>query len=118
MKNLSFFFLLLFCASGLFAQIGIGTTGQDNDYSNGNTTNRWSEVWAANGTIQTSDIRLKKNIQPLTYGLKEVLRLQLVSYDWKDNSGKNKIGLIAQDVKKIITQVVIGDEEKENPGMN
>jgi hypothetical protein len=92
--------------------------GQDNTYSSGNSTNRWTAVWAANGTIQTSDIRLKKNIQPLAYGLKEVLKLQPVRYDWKDNSGRNKIGLIAQEVKKIIPEVVIGDESKENLGMN
>ena len=92
--------------------------GQDNVYTVGNTTNRWSAVWSANGTIQTSDIRLKTNIEPLTYGLKEVLQLRPVSYDWKDNSGKNKIGLIAQEVKKIVPQVVIGDETKENLGMN
>ena len=92
--------------------------GQDNVYTIGNTTNRWSAVWSANGTIQTSDIRLKTNIEPLTYGLKEVLQLRPVSYDWKDNSGKNKIGLIAQEVKKIVPQVVIGDETKENLGMN
>ena len=47
-----------------------------------------------------------------------MLNLQPVSYDWKDNSGKNKIGLIAQEVKKIIPQVVVGDEAKENLGMN
>jgi len=92
--------------------------GQDNVYTVGNTTNRWSAVWSANGTIQTSDIRLKKNIEPLSYGLKEVMKLQPVSYDWKDNSGQHKIGLIAQEVKKIIPQVVIGDETKENLGMN
>ena len=92
--------------------------GQDNTYTDGTASNRWSAVYATNGTIQTSDIRLKKNIQPLTYGLKEVLNLQPVSYDWKDNSGKNKIGLIAQDVRKIIPQVVVGDEAKENIGMN
>lgn len=92
--------------------------GQDNTYSAGNTTNRWTAVWATNGTIQTSDIRLKKNIHPLGYGLQEILRLQPVSYDWKDNSGSNKIGLIAQEVKKVIPQVVSGNEEKENLGMN
>jgi hypothetical protein len=92
--------------------------GQDNTYTDGTSTNRWSAVWSANGTIQTSDIRLKKNIEPLQYGLKDVLKLQPVTYDWKDNSGKNKIGLIAQEVKKIIPQVVVGDESKENLGMN
>ena len=92
--------------------------GQDNAYTLGNNSTRWSAVWSANGTIQTSDIRLKKNIEPLSYGLKEVLRLQPVSYDWKDNSGQHKIGLIAQEVKKIVPQVVSGDEQKENLGMN
>jgi Chaperone of endosialidase/Head domain of trimeric autotransporter adhesin len=92
--------------------------GQDNTYSSGNTTNRWTAVWAANGTIQTSDIRLKKNIHPLVYGLNEIMKLQPVSYDWKDNTGANKIGLIAQEVRKVIPQVVVGNEEKENLGMN
>lgn len=92
--------------------------GQDNTYSAGNTTNRWTAVWAVNGTIQTSDERLKKNIHPLAYGLNEVMQLKPVSYDWKDNSGTAKIGLLAQEVKKIIPQVVVGNEEKENLGMN
>lgn len=92
--------------------------GTDNTYTDGTSTNRWSAVWSANGTIQTSDIRLKKNIEPLAYGLKEVLQLRPVSYDWKNNSGSHKIGLIAQEVKKIVPQVVVGDAEKENLGMN
>ena len=92
--------------------------GQDNTYTLGNTSTRWSAVWSANGTIQTSDRRLKTNIQPLSYGLNEVLKLRPVTYDWKDRSGSNKIGLIAQEVKLVIPQVVIGNEEKENLGMN
>jgi hypothetical protein len=93
--------------------------GQDNTYSLGSTGNRWSVAWAANGTIQTSDARLKKNIHPLTYGLAEVMKLRPVGYNWIDVSNKgNKIGLLAQEVKKIIPEVVIGDETKENLGMN
>ncbi|MEP7258306.1 MAG: tail fiber domain-containing protein [Flavitalea sp.] len=92
--------------------------GQDIAYALGSTSKRWTEVWSANGTIQTSDIRLKKNIHPLALGLKEVMAMQPVSYDWKDNSGKDKIGLIAQEVRKLVPQVVSGNEEKENLGMN
>jgi hypothetical protein len=93
--------------------------GQDNTYSLGATGNRWSVAWAANGTIQTSDIRLKKNIHDLPYGLKEVMKLHPVSYNWIDSSSKaNKIGLIAQEVKNIIPEVVIGDAQKEKLGMN
>jgi hypothetical protein len=37
----------------------------DNTVTCGANGNRWSAVWAANGTIQTSDPSLKKDIQPL-----------------------------------------------------
>lgn len=90
----------------------------DNARTCGNSSRRWSTVYAANGTIQTSDIRMKKNIHDLPYGLAEVLRLKPVGYNWKDNSGGNKIGLIAQEVRKIIPEVVVGDEAKEKLGMN
>ena len=53
--------------------------GQDNAYSLGNSTNRWTAAWAVNGTIQTSDARLKKNIRPLRYGLNEIMQLRPVS---------------------------------------
>lgn len=38
---------------------GIPRPASDNTYSLGDSTNRWSSVWAANGTIQTSDARDK-----------------------------------------------------------
>ena len=90
----------------------------DNSRTCGNSSKRWSAVYAVNGTIQTSDLRLKKNIHELPYGLTEVLRLNPVAYNWKDNTGGNKIGLIAQEVRKVIPEVVLGDEAKENLGMN
>ena len=39
----------------------------------------------------------------------------IFSYNWIDEkSPENKIGLIAQEVKKIIPEVVTGNELKEN----
>ncbi len=85
----------------------------------GSSGARWYAVYSTNGTIQTSDRRLKTNIKSLNYGLKEVLAMEPVSYNWKDSSQpQNKVGLIAQDVKKLVPEVVIGDETKENLGMN
>ncbi len=93
--------------------------GADNTYSLGASGARWSAVWSANGTIQTSDARLKTNILPLAYGLSEVMKLSPVSYNWRSEPGSgNKIGLIAQEVKKLVPEVVIGDETKETLGMN
>jgi len=69
--------------------------------------NRWFEVYAIQGTINTSDRRDKENIAPLEYGLKEVLQLNPVSFNWKgkEEYGR-KIGLIAQELKPIIGEVV------------
>ncbi len=98
---------------------GVVAPSADNTYTLGKSTARWSVVYAANGTIQTSDARLKTNIQPLKYGLKEVMLMQPVRYNWKDSSMTgNKIGLIAQDVQKLVPEVVVGDAAKENLGMN
>ncbi|MGI4750165.1 MAG: tail fiber domain-containing protein [Janthinobacterium lividum] len=114
--------------------IGIGTTTPgykltvagvvaptiDNTYSlGGGTSNRWTTVYATNGVVQSSDRRLKTNIKDLNYGLKEVLALQPVSYNWKEKPNSDpRIGLIAQDVRKLVPEVVTGDEAKEKLGMN
>jgi len=98
---------------------GVVAPSVDNTYSLGKSTARWSVVYAANGTIQTSDLRLKTNIEPLRYGLKEVMLMQPVRYHWKDNAMPGaKIGLIAQDVQQLVPEVVVGDQQKENLGMN
>ncbi len=91
----------------------------DNLYTAGKNGARWSAVWSANGIIQTSDARLKTNIATLDYGLKEVMEMRPVRYNWKTTPGKDpKIGLIAQEVRKIVPEVVTGDESKETLGMN
>lgn len=76
------------------------------------------QKWDYNGTPldllhSHSDIRLKKNIEPLVGCLDKVLQLQGISFDWdKEVSsyvGKNKdheLGLIAQEVEKVIPEVV------------
>lgn len=91
-------------------QLSIGSSlipGTNNAFRLGNASNRWVGVWATNGTINTSDKREKKNIQNLKYGLKEVLKMSPVSFNWKNkNNPETKLGLIAQDVLKIVPEVV------------
>jgi len=70
-------------------QSGIVQPGLDNAYSLGASGIRWSAVWAANGTIQTSDEREKKNIVDADLGLDFVSKLRPVSFKWK--IGKNEI---------------------------
>ena len=105
--------------NGKLTVAGIVTPSPDNTYSIGTSASRWSEVWSANGTIQTSDIRLKTNIQSLNYGLKEIRQLNPVTYNWIKEPGKNKkIGLLAQPVQQLIPEVVTGNADTERLGMN
>lgn len=98
---------------------GIFSPATDNAFTIGKSGARWSEVYAANGTIQTSDLRLKKNIQSLPYGLSTIMRMSPVQYQWKNGTDAGThIGLIAQEVKTLVPEVVTGDETKEMLGMN
>lgn len=80
----------------------------DNARSLGTSGLRWSQVWASNGTIQTSDARLKRDIQPLDYGLNALLQLRPVSYFWKNgHEGDSRhIGFIAQELQNVLPEVV------------
>jgi hypothetical protein len=66
----------------------------------------------ASGTITPSDKRLKSNIKNSNYGLKEVLKLEPVSYTKKFSLNDNEkgevkeIGFIAQDLQKVIPDLV------------
>ena len=61
----------------------------DNAYTWGGSGGRWSAIWAANGTIQTSDIREKNSVQDSALGLDFIRALRPVSYKW--NVGGNKV---------------------------
>lgn len=79
----------------------------DDVFDLGSSTNRWSGVWAADGTINTSDRRLKTNIEALEYGLEQIMSLKPVTFKWKGKEALgNKLGLIAQDLLEVIPEVV------------
>jgi hypothetical protein len=54
----------------------------DNAYTLGTGTNRWQEVFAANGTINTSDANSKTDIVDSNLGLDFINALRPVSYKW------------------------------------
>ena len=74
--------------------------------------------WTYNGSFistgpHTSDIRLKKNIEPLTNGLDKIMRLNPVTFDWDEEivpdlarKYSHMAGLIAQEVEEIVPEVV------------
>ena len=97
----------------------------DNANTCGASGKRWSAVWAANGTIQTSDERTKKDIADSSLGLDFVKALRPVSYKWVEGSKevtgqvdgqapttvsvpgqRTHFGLIAQEVKAALPEGV------------
>jgi len=101
--------------------IGKGATGQGDNYAvigNADVERVYiaqdgAGVLYANGTIQTSDERLKENILSLNHGLDFIMKLNPVSYlkmklrDYLNSSSVTsksmiyEIGLLAQEVKDI-----------------
>ena len=59
------------------------------------------------GTLtDTSDERLKENIRPVENGLAKVAALKGVYFNMKDNPGQTEVGVIAQDVQKVLPEAV------------
>ncbi len=55
----------------------------------------------------SSDRRLKTNIQTVPNALEKVLKLRGVTYDWKDGREKGtRLGFIAQEVDEVLPQVI------------
>jgi hypothetical protein len=68
-------------------------------------------TYTASGWAHSSDRRLKKNILPIIGGLSSVLKLNGVSYNYiKGDTEKRHFGFIAQDVQKILPEVIVGTE--------
>lgn len=83
----------------------------------------WRDVYCWRGAFNASDIRFKENIKPLPYGLKEILKLNPITYTWKaDSLEKNKkyeLGLSSQQVLTILPEVVnVGDDSVHTLMMN
>jgi hypothetical protein len=92
-------FLTNSVASGLTEKMRITSTG--NIGAGGSTTNIYN----------ASDIRLKKNINTITYGLNTVSSLNPVKFNWADGfepteADKTLLGFIAQEVQTVIPEAV------------
>lgn len=59
---------------------GIVDPSADDTYTMGKSGRRWSAIWSANGTIQTSDLRDKRDVATSDLGLDFIMALQPISY--------------------------------------
>jgi len=96
----------------------------------GRNGNRWTEFWAIEGVIQTSDRREKERVKTIEYGLEQILLLNPVSYKWKkeqiddfivpDDEKRTHLGFIAQELQEIIPEIVLSEfwnTSEENPNI-
>jgi hypothetical protein len=89
----------------LYMNSGDGTLYffNDTNYASLNPSGAWTNA---------SDVRLKKNIVDIKYGLADVLKLQPRSYQMNSVVG-DFVGFIAQELQGVIPEVVSGDPEKQ-----
>jgi len=67
----------------------------------------------AQGSVDSaSDLKLKTNIKTIDNALDKTLKLRGVEFDRIDIENEHQIGVIAQEVLKVIPEVVHGDETK------
>ena len=70
-------------------------------------------VIAAGSVDSASDIKLKTNVKTIDNALDKVLKLRGAEYDRIDKDNKHEIGVIAQEVEKIIPELVNTSEDPD-----
>ena len=75
-------------------------------------------VYASGAAGALSDIRHKKNVQPVSDGMLDIIdNLRPVTYEWKDPSDSGmqgtQIGFIAQEVESVLPEIVLTQEDED-----
>ena len=103
--------------------VGADTDGHDVKFF-GTTTGKYT-LWdesadelIISGTLTETSMReLKTNIEPIENILPSVLQMQGVSFDWKSQEEGSHYGFIAEDVEKILPNLVSHDSEGKVQGI-
>ena len=101
--NQEFFPLFTDITTGTITASGISTSKLTYNPSSGEVT--------AVDFNSTSDFNLKTNIHTVDNALEIVDNLRGVSFEWKEN-GKKSYGVIAQELEKVLPELVKGDDPK------
>ena len=100
----------------LMVSIGTGGAG-DGTINVNDSTGSWtinlsgqSGIVTCSAVQQTSSRKVKENIKPIEDSSK-ILELDAVAFDFKDGRGKDKRGFIAEDVEKVLPNLVTPESE-------
>jgi hypothetical protein len=86
-------------------RVGIGKT--DPAY----TLDVVGDIYASGDLVAFSDERKKTNIEPIPNALEKVLQLRGVTFDKIDGDDRRHAGVIAQEVEKVLPEVVYTDKD-------
>jgi len=75
------------------------------------TVNPSTGVLTTVSITESSSIALKENVAPIENALDSIMRLVGVTYDRRDGSKKDEAGLIAEEVDKILPNLVTKDQD-------
>ena len=82
------------------------------------TFNASSGLLTVTSLTESSSRALKMNINPIDNALDAILQLKGVTYDRKDGTSQNEAGLIAEQVNKILPNVVSKDAKGKPTGIH
>ena len=81
----------------------------NNTYDLGSSGLRWDDIYT-NGSVNTSDITLKTDVENTTLGLDFLNTLEPIEYKWLDGGVRTHLGFSAQDVKQKLIDYA-GDDQ-------
>lgn len=96
------------------------TTTRWQVHSHGNVLRMWNGSTETIVGDQTSSIRFKENVQPLTSILEKINQLNPVSFKYKPDyyDGRQSLGLIAEEAVGVFPEIVSLDEGKQPYAIN
>ena len=103
---------------GVAFVIGNGDVNGSNGLAGNNPSNAFVVNYDGSATLSgeltiDSDMRLKSNITSLSGALAKLLAIDGKSYTMKSNDKEAKIGLLAQDVEKVLPELVKEADDKQ-----
>ena len=103
---------------GVAFVIGNGDVNASNGLAGNNPSNAFVVNYDGSATLSgeltiNSDMRLKSNILSLSGALAKLLEIDGKTYTMKSNEKDAKIGLLAQDVQKVLPELVKEADDKE-----
>jgi hypothetical protein len=101
-----------------FVNVTTGGVTSLNVSSTKMTFNPSSGLLTITALTESSSIALKENVNPITDALDNVLKLVGVTYDRRDGTRNNEPGLIAEEVNKVIPNLVTKDADGNPDGVH